>query len=481
MNSEPFHDLKLKLAEASKIGECYECGVCTANCPLAHMIPSYYNPRTTLLRLFLDPERSVTRIGPWLCMRCRRCSKRCRQKLSPHHLFFRTRTAALESGLIADPAQIMSEVLSFLKEELPLPLVSGWLCLRPDEADGAYSKASKLAKEALEESLKEYSGSCEKVKETRSEVAIVGSGPAGLAAASELVKRGHSVHIIEKSSTLGGMLRSGIPYFRLSRNLVDAEIDRLRSLGVDIRTNTCVGKDTTIPNLFEEGNRAVFIASGCGIPSKLRVDGERLEGVIYAVEFLEHLNAGGDAKLGDSVVVIGGGNVGIDAARAAIRFKPRTVRLLCPESREEMPSDLTDIAITEEEGVQIQPSCMPKKISGKDGRVSTIEFVKTKPNQYDRNGRFLLVPIEGSEFIVEADTVIVAIGQQADLSFLPTEIQVSGQNIVEADPFNLETSMKGVFAGGDAVLGPASVFEAIHAGWKAAISIDQYLKQIGIR
>lgn len=481
MNSEPFHDLKLKLAEASKIGECYECGVCTANCPLAHMIPSYYNPRTTLLRLFLDPERSATQIGPWLCMRCRRCSKRCRQKLSPHRLFFRTRTAALESGLIADPFHIMSEVLKLLKEEVPLPLVSGWLCLRPDETDGARSTASKLADKALKDSLKEYGDSCEKVKETHSEVAIIGSGPAGLAAASELVKRGHSVHILEKSSKLGGMLRSGIPVFRLSRDLVDAEIERLRSLEVDIRTDTCIGKDTSIPKLFEEGNRAIFIASGCGIPSKLRVDGESLEGVIYAVEFLEHLNAGGNVKLGDSIVVIGGGNVGIDAARAAIRFKPRMVRLLCPESREEMPSDLTDIEKAEEEEVQIQPSCMPRKISGKDGRVSAIEFVKTKPNQYDRNGRFLLVPIEGSEFTIEADTVIVAIGQQADLSFLPTEIRVSGRNIIEADPFSLETSMKGVFAGGDVVLGPASVFEAIHAGWKAAISIDQHLKRTGIR
>jgi len=481
MKSEPFHDLKLKLAGASKIGECYECGVCTANCPLAHMIPSYYNPRTTLLRLFLDPERCVGQMGPWLCMRCRRCSKRCRQKLSPHDIFYRTRTAALESGLIADPSLVMSETLKLLEEEVPLPLVSGWLCLRPDETDGTHSKAGKLAENALKDFLKERSNSPEKAKETGSDVAIVGSGPAGLAAATELAKKGHAVCVVEKASEPGGMLRSCIANFRLSRDLVDAEIDRLRSLGVDIRTNTCVGRDTSIPKLFEEGNRVLFIASGCGVPSKLRIDGESLEGVIYAVELLEHLNSGGNVELGNSVVVVGGGNVGIDTARAAIRLKPRTVRLTCPESREEMPSDLSDIEKAEQEGVQIQPSCMPRKILGKDRRVSAIEFVKTKLGQYDRDGRFLLVPIEGSEFTMEADTVIVAIGQQANLDFLPREVRVSRRNTIETDPFSLETSMRGVFAGGDVVLGPASVFEAIYAGWKAAISMDRYLKQVGIR
>jgi len=477
MKSESFHDLKQRLAEASKIGECYECGVCTANCPLAHMIPSYYNPRTTLLRLFLDPERCVRQIGPWLCMRCRRCSKRCRQKLSPHDLFFRTRTAALESGVIADPSRIMSEALTLLEEKVPLPLVSGWLCLRPDEADGTHSAVGKLAENVLKDFLKEHGNSSEKAKQTGSDVAIVGSGPAGLAAATELAKKGYAVHVLEKASEPGGMLRRCIPNFRLSRDLVDAEIGRLRSLGVDIRTNTYVGRDTSISKLLEDGNRALFIAPGCGAPSKLRIDGESFEGVIYAVEFLEHLNSGGNVELGDSVVVIGGGNVGIDAARAVIRLKPKTVRLTCPESREEMPSDLSDIEKAEQEGVQTQPSCMPRKILGKDRRVSAIEFVKTKPGQYDRDGKFLLVPIEGSEFTVEADTVIVAIGQQANLDFLSKEIRVNRRNTIETDPFSLETSMRGVFAGGDAVLGPASVFEAIYAGWKAAISMDRFLKQ----
>lgn len=472
--------LELKPEEASRIGECYDCGICTANCPLAHMAPGHYNPRTTLLRIFLNPEKGAARIGSWLCMRCRRCSKRCPQKLSPHEIFFRTRMVALENGLIADPSRMMSDVLRFLEEKLPLPLVSGWLCLRPDEADGPHDAAGKLAVDALKDHIEKHQDLHGSVSKAGSEkVAIIGSGPAGLAAASELARKGYSVSVLEKSSKPGGMLRRCIPVFRLSRDLVDAEIDRLRNLGVVVETNTCVGKDTSIPELFEEGNRALFIASGCDAPSKLRVDGGTLQGVIYAVEFLEHLNSGDNVELGHSVLVVGGGSVGIDAARAAFRLKPQRVQLLCPESREEMPSDLTEIARAEKEGVQIFPSCMPKRIAGKDGKVAAVECVKTKPGQYDRNGRFLLVPIEGSEFTVEADTVIVAIGQRAELGFLPNKIGVSRWSTIEVDPLNSETSMRGVFAGGDVVLGPASVFEAIYAGWNAAISIDRYLRHAG--
>lgn len=201
--------------------------------------------------------------------------------------------------------------------------------------------------------------------------------------------------------------------------------------------------------------------------------------MIYAIQFLEELNSGGNFKIGDSVVVIGGGNVGIDAARAVMKLKPQRTQLLCPESREEMPSDLMEIARAEKEGLQVHPSCMPRRILGKDGRVAGIECIKTKPGQYDRNGKFLLVPISGTEFKIDADTVIVAIGQQADLSFLPEKLKVGRGNVVATDPFTMATSMKGIFAGGDVVSGPASVLEAIYTGWKAANSIDMYLRSSG--
>jgi NADPH-dependent glutamate synthase beta subunit-like oxidoreductase len=369
----------------------------------------------------------------------------------------------------------MNEIVKILVEELPLPLISGWLCLRPDEAD-KNSPLGKFAEETLKELVEKRYNSDRTAKNSAARVAVVGSGPAGLAAASELVNKGYSVTIFEKSSELGGMLRHGIPSFRLSKSLVDAEIDHLRDSGVAIKANTCVGRDTSITRLFEDGNRAVFLGLGCSIPARLRVEGESLEGVIYAIQFLEELNSGGNPKVGDSVTAIGGGNVGIDAARAVMKLKPQKTQLICPESREEMPSDLMEIARAEKEGLQIHPSCMPRKLLGKDGRVTGIECIKTKPSQYDRNGRFLLVPINGTEFKIEADTVIVAIGQQADLSFLPEKIEVGRGNIIVTDPFTMTTSMKGVFAGGDVVSGPASVLEAIYAGWKVANSIDRYLR-----
>ncbi len=467
------HDL---ITEATNIGECYECGICTANCPLAKMIPGDYNPRTTLLRAFLDPQRSYAQIGPWLCMRCRRCSKRCPQKLTPHELFFRIRTQVSEKSEIVDLSNRITEVLALLEDKLPLPLISGWLCLRPDEVDETSNRIGKSVEEKLREAVKRHRESTSRKNSHLEKVAVVGSGPAGLAAAHELTKRGYSVTVFEKSSKPGGMLRHGIPDFRLPRDLVDAEVCHLKNLGVTIKTGVWVGKDISIMRLFEEGYKALFIAPGCSMPARLRAQGERLEGVIYAVEFLEKLNSGRSVKLGDSVVVIGGGNVGIDAARAAMKLKPQKTQLLCPESREEMPSDLADVARAEKEGLKVQPSCMPKSILGKEGKVVAIECVKTKPGQYDRDGRFLLTPIEGTEFTVETDTVIVAIGQQADLDFLPEKIQVGKGNIIVTNPFTLETGMKGVFAGGDVVSSPASVFEAIYAGWKAAISIDRYLK-----
>jgi NADPH-dependent glutamate synthase beta subunit-like oxidoreductase len=381
-----------------------------------------------------------------------------------------------EKSPAADLSKRMDEVLKMLEQELPLPLISGWLCLRPDEADDASNTVARLVGEKLREAAKRHREKTREEKNRLEEVAIVGAGPAGLAAAYELTKRGYSVTIFEKSQRLGGMLRNGIPDFRLSKVLVDAEIDHLENLGVVIKTDTWIGKNISIAKLVEDGYKAFFIAPGCSMPARLRAQGERLEGVIYAVEFLEELNSGRNVKLGDSIVVIGGGNVGIDAARAAMRLKPQKIQLLCPESREEMPSDLTDVVRAEKEGLQIRPSCMPGKILGKDGKVAAIECVETEAGQYDRNGRFLLVPIEGTEFTIEADTVIVAIGQQADLEFLPEKIQVGRSNTILTDPFTLETSMKGVFAGGDVVSGPASVFEAIYAGWKAADSIDRHLR-----
>ncbi len=475
MKNESVKVMKADSAIASKMSECYECGVCTSNCPVAYMIPMSHNPRATMLRLFLYPEKAASQIGLWLCMRCRRCSDRCPQKLSPHELFLHARTALLESDSNSTLAK-MREALRLVRERLPLPFVSAWLCLRPDESDDSSSTASKFVTDALTHFVKLRQDSPEvERKSGLGKVAIIGSGPAGLAAANELARKGYSVEILEKSSAPGGMLHHGIPAFRLPKEVLGAEVDRLNRLGVKIRTSICVGEDINIPQLFEEGNRALFVASGCTISSELKVDGENLEGVIYALDFLRDTGMGRDVKLGDSAVVIGGGNVAVDSARVALR-KGAEVHLFYRRTREEMPSNQSEIMRAEREGIRITCTCMPKRIVGKNGKVCAVEFIKTKPGQYDREGKSLLVPIEGSEFIVDTNLVIVAVGQKADLGFLPKEIRASRHGMIEINRFNCETSMQGVFAGGDVVSGPASVFEAIHAGWMAANAIDEYLK-----
>ena len=471
------HDRQSMTLETEKIGGCYECGVCTANCPLAHMIPRHYNPRSTLLRLYLDPAKGATRKELWLCMRCRRCSKRCPQNLKPHELFVSMRQTALESDLLPDPLGTMRDVLQLLQSETPLPALLGWLCLRPAESNDASNRAGNLAAQALRDFLSGYRGSLRKAKKPRSEkISIVGSGPAGLAAASELARKGYLVNIIEKAQKPGGMLRTGIPYFRLPRNIVDAEIDRLRSLGVTIRTGTLVGRDISIRQLLEEGSRALFVAVGCGRSMQLGVEGETFEGVHNAINLLERLNSGVDPKVGDNVAVVGGGGVGIDIARALRRLGPRTIRILCPESRAEMPGDQVEIMDAEKEGIQITPSCMPRRILGSNGRATAIELIKTRSDVATTAVGYPLIPIEGSEFTIDVDTVIAAIGQKADLSFLPDGVRVSDRNTMYADPLTLQTSMKGVFAGGDVALGPSSILEAIYMGWRAAAHIDRYVK-----
>jgi len=475
MKNESVKVMKTDPAITSKISECYECGVCTSNCPVAYMIPMSHNPRATMLRLLLYPKKAASLIGLWLCMRCRRCSDRCPQKLSPHELFLHARTALLESDSNSVSLAKMREALKLVRERLPLPFVSAWLCLRADESDDS-STASKLVIEALKHfvKLRQDSSKGER-KSGLGKVAIVGSGPAGLAAANELARKGYSVEIFEKSSVPGGMLRHGIPAFRLPREILDAEVDRLKRLGVKFRTSICVGEDIDIHQLFEEGNRAVFVASGCTISSELNVGGENLKGVTRALDFLRDTSMTQDIKLGDSVMVIGGGNVAVDSARVALR-KGAKVHIFYRRTREEMPSDQSEIMRAEREGIRITCSCMPKRIIGKDGKVVAVEFIKTKPDQYDREGKSMLVPITGSEFVVDTSTVIAAVGQRVDLGFLPKEIRASRYRTIEVDRLSCETSMKGVFAGGDAVSGPASVFEAVYAGWTAAAAIDHYFR-----
>jgi heterodisulfide reductase subunit A len=309
-------------------------------------------------------------------------------------------------------------------------------------------------------------------------VAVVGAGPAGLTAAYELVRRGYKVTVYDALPAPGGMLAAGIPEYRLPRDVLNHEIDYILALGVELKMNTPIGRDGG-PSLDDlRGDyQAVFMAIGAHGSSRLGVPGEDMPGVFQAVPFLRHLNLGHEAAIGKKVAVIGGGNSAIDAARCALRLGAQ-VQLVYRRSRAEMPAAAWEVAAAEEEGVTLTFLSAPTKVLEKDGRVVGIECIRMELGEPDSSGRRRPVPIPGSEYVLEVDTVIAAIGQNVESASMGVETK---WDRLVVDPLTLETSVKGVFAGGDAVMGPASVVEAVGAGIEAAESIHRYLHGLDLR
>jgi heterodisulfide reductase subunit A len=309
-------------------------------------------------------------------------------------------------------------------------------------------------------------------------VAIVGSGPAGLTAAYHLALKGYGVTIFEALSVPGGMLVRGIPPFRLPRDIIEYEINWIKALGIELCTEVTVGKDISFEALQDQGYPAIFVAVGAYKGRKLRIPGEdEFTGFIDSLTFLERVNFGDHRKPGDDVCIIGGGNAAIDSARTALRLGCKNVTIVYRRSRREMPANLAEIEEAEEEGVEIHYLASPVRILGTDGRVIGMECIRNRLGEPDASGRRRPVPIEGTEFIVDADTIIPAISQSPDLSFLPEDhgFNLTRWNTFEVNQNTLETNKPGIFAGGDAVTGPATVVEAMAAGKLAAKMIERHL------
>lgn len=304
-------------------------------------------------------------------------------------------------------------------------------------------------------------------------VAVVGSGPAGLSAAYHLAKKGYPVTVFEALPVAGGMLRTGIPDYRLPKEWVELEIGLIQKLGVEFRFNQALGRDFTLPRLFAEGYRAVFLALGATKENRLHVPGEELTGVMSGIEFLRRVNLGEKPAVGPRVVVIGGGNTAVDAARTALRLGASDVHLVYRRSEQEMPAAREEVQQAREEGVIFHLFASPKAIHG-SGKVARVECLRNEPGAPDESGRRKPVPVPGSEFSLAADTVIVAVGQTPDTGHLP--LPKNKNNTLAADPETLALEIPGVFAGGDVVTGPASVVAAIGAGKKAAGAIASYLR-----
>jgi NADPH-dependent glutamate synthase beta subunit-like oxidoreductase len=286
------------------------------------------------------------------------------------------------------------------------------------------------------------------------------------------------VTVFEALPAAGGMLTAGIPEYRLPRDVVKTEIEDIRRCGVEIRLNSPVGKDgQTLDGLFQQGYNAVFIATGAHRSIPLGVSGEDLEGVYHGTAFLKDVNFRKKEKIAERVVVIGGGNVAIDAARTALRCGSNEVVVVYRRSRDEMPAYPEEVEAAETEGVKLHYLVMPSRILGTNGKVSGLECLRAELGEPDESGRRRPVPVKGSEFVIDVTAVILAVGEAPDLSFLDVKkFQVTSDGKLKVDPHSFMTSVSGVFAGGDSVTGPASVIEAIAAGKKAAASIDHYLR-----
>jgi NADH-quinone oxidoreductase subunit F len=470
------HELLEHLLDAEKLKYCFECGICTASCPMTELVPNHYNPRILLEKIYHNPEKAITEPALWLCAWCYRCFKRCPQKLKLPEIFLSVRKIAKEQGHLEGFNQA-SEIIS---QEIPFPVSFGFVCLHPERIElsnalESFGKRSVSRKKKTRPALVREGGA------PTEKVAVVGAGPAGLTAAHELVKKGYMVTVFESSSQPGGMLKQCIPEFRLPKKIVDEETENIKDLGVEIKTNLKIGRDLTIDKLWQQGFKAIFISIGAHKTRKLGVEEENLNGVFDALDFLRQVNNNEKVKVGEHVAVIGGGNVAIDSARTALRLGAREVTILYRRSRDEMPANPYEIKEAEGEGVEIQFLVAPKRILGQNGHVNSLECIKMELGEPDETGRRAPKPVEGSEFTVPIDTVILAIGEAPDLSFLPKEVELTEGNTIAVETFSTETSQPGVFAGGDCVSGPATVIEAIVAGKKAAECIDQYLRSEKVR
>ncbi len=376
------------------------------------------------------------------------------------------------------------EALQLIKLASPFPSICGRVCPHPCESE---CNRNQIDTAVSIRSIERYLGDLDlKAKKRfmpeiktskKAKIAIIGSGPAGLTCAYFLVKEGYKVTIFEKAKVLGGMLRTGVPTYRLPRNIVDDEIKLIRNMGVTMKTGVEVGKDKTVAELRKEGFSAIFFAVGAQKSIRLGVPGEELEGIYQGLDYLRQVNLGKPIKHAGKVAVIGGGNVAMDAVRSARRLGSEKAFILYRRGLEEMPSSPEEIKQCQEEGIPIKTLTQPVRFIGKNGKVQAIECVKMHLTEPDETGRRKPMPISGSEFNIVVDAVITALGQESDWGCLTPDsaCMLTEQRTMKINPLTFQSNEPDVFAGGDAVRGPATVVEAIADGRQAAISIDRYL------
>ena len=371
-----------------------------------------------------------------------------------------------------------AESLAVIKQAIPFPGILGRVCFAPCEDKCRQRKQwEPIAIRMLKRFAYDQATYDDKsaIKQTGKRVAIVGSGPAGLSAGYYLAKMGHEVTIFEALPQAGGMMRIGIPTYRLPKKVLDDEINMVKKLGVVIKTNTRV---ESLDALLKDGYRAILVATGAHQGMKLGVEGEGHPKVVDCIDLLRDVSLGKEVNLGNRVAVIGGGNAAIDAARTALRLGAKEVSIFYRRSRAEMPASPSEVEEALREGVKIELLVAPQKVFSRNGVVA-LQNIRMKLGAPDASGRPRPKPIEGSEFTVEFDSIIAAVGQRPE-ALEQLGLRLGRGNIIVADPETLATSKGGVFVAGDAATGPASVVEAIAQAKKAAISIDKYIGGKGV-
>jgi heterodisulfide reductase subunit A2 len=448
-----------------EVDHCQSCQVCLRSCP-AEIIPEYQQ-ETATLRGLIYPRPIPSEPQPG------RHSQPACQQACPIRQDTRGYAALISRGKF-------KEALSLIREVNPLPAVCGFICHHPcEEACFREGVDQPLPLRLLKRFVAEWgyqqgSPKPHLPKMKGEKVMVVGSGPAGLAAAHDLRLLGYQVTVYEALPVLGGMLAVGIPAFRLPRKILRKEIEEIQSLGIEMKTQTIFPLNAIQDTIKKLGFQAAFLAIGAHKSQPLLILGEKLPGVFPGVELLRKINLGKKVAIGKRVIVLGGGNVAVDVARSVLRLGTEEVTLIYRRSRKEMPAIPEEIDAAKREGINFHFLAAPVAIKKPKGNGLILNCLKVRLGTPDQDGRKIPIPMVGSEFSVSADFIVSAVGQRVD-SRKVTDLRVNSDGTFWADPETGQTSLKGVFAGGDGVSGPGWAIEAIAAGKRGAESIHRFL------
>ncbi len=505
--------LRWMMEYPTQVAECIGCGICVRECPVQVVHLDTVAGETPLAPRQGPLTRPVPATEPpgWIPL-----SEATRESLKPDHPsptapFFTWRTserpqpwqawrsmvdgdrdpkapcqaacpagtdAGRYVGLIAQGR--FDDAYAVAAEVNPFPSVCGWICTAPCETA---CRRGTLDEPVSIRNLKRFAAehgklpAVEAPKKRRPErVAIVGGGPAGMSAAYYLVRLGYGVTVFEAMPVSGGMMAIGIPSYRLPREVLREEIDRIVGLGVELRLDSAMGRDFSLSDLEAQGYKAVFLATGASKSRRLGVPGDQLPGVVPATFFLKQVNLGEEPHLSGPVVVVGGGSTAMDAARSALRSGADSVTVLYRRGRAEMPAQHEEIEAAEREGIAVRTGVVVDEVLG-NGRAGSVRCRLQQSTGRVEAGRAVWEAIPGSQLEISCSTILVAIGEEPDPSVLPpgAGIEVSSWAGIMADPRTLATGRAGVFAGGDVVSGPKTVIDAVANGRRAAASIHEYL------